>query len=154
MLSMYIHASSCSLNGAKSSSLPEKESFSNLYWVAVISAADCFAPRQLVDLGWLGCDRRGRVSPRRCMPGMVWVTNESANDFYMCTLRFINHSRCQENYNPVHCLAGTCQVCYSFRPPSLHRFIGCRSAGRFSAIWRPSAQKLIWKHQLGTITQI
>ena len=43
---------------------------------AVISGADCWAPRQLVDLGLLGCDRRGGVG-RRCMSVMVWAHNLS-----------------------------------------------------------------------------
>ena len=59
----------------KSSSLPEKESFSNLEWVAVISSADCLAPRKLVDLGWLACDCRGGVGRRRCMSVVVWAHN-------------------------------------------------------------------------------
>ena len=39
---------------------------------AVISVADCLAPRQLVDLGWLACDRRDGVG-RRCMSVLVWA---------------------------------------------------------------------------------
>ena len=58
-------------------SLTEKERFSNFEWVAVISTADCLAPRQLVDLGWLGCNRRGGVGRRRCMSVMVWTHNLS-----------------------------------------------------------------------------
>ena len=62
---MCIFSSNCSLNAANFSSVAEKESLSNFEWVAVISAADCLASRQLVDLGWLGCDRRGEVGRRR-----------------------------------------------------------------------------------------
>ena len=64
-------ASNCSLNAAKSLSLPEKESFSKFKWVAGISAVDCLERRQQVDLVWLGCDCRGGVGRRRCMSVMA-----------------------------------------------------------------------------------
>ena len=49
-------------------------------------------------------------------------------------LLFTGHSMCQKKYNSVHCLAGTCQVCYLFWPQSFHRLSVSQSAGRRSTI--------------------